>query len=812
MIKAGISLISKIFILSISLALINCLPVTAQENIQSDPKQEQEIMPDPIAIAKISSESERLGQRIIRLKTILEPSVKIKEVDSLLSSTSKEIKSQRDTLHATLTELGQRRLKLRLVHWFNYKAVLNGYQDVLSSRFNVLTKTNEELVTELKKWELTKESLGDSKETAEVRKSLENVIEILNENTQTSLERLDGIFVIQKRLTNLTLMVDEAIAEINQMVTKLQKDYFVFDSPGLWEFNKIDSLANDTTVLGASGTTRANRFEITENIGPLKDFLRQNIRVFIFQLIFLIFLFGLMIVVRSRWSKESDEPANQVEREAKVVITHPIASTLVVGLIISLFFYPTLISIFTELHILIILAATAYLLPSLTTRKFQFFLLLIFVVYIFQTIEVYLNPFSYTTRFLFLIEAGLVLTSLVLGRKEIRREPESYRAIKKLFILAAPFFILLMMVSFVANLIGMVNLSRFLSAGVLSSIALGIVVFLSVKIFTSIFVLVFKLRKTGENQAFSTVIKVVQKRLKPILFFIGFNVWLIFTLMGFEMYKYILNYANEMLLISWKIGNLTISLGGILSFSGIFLIAIFLAKLAAAIFHDEWLIQVLPRGIAPAISLLLRIIIITLGLYAGATAAGLDLSKLGFIIGALGVGIGFGLQNVVLNFIAGLILAFERPINLGDTIQVDNEFGVVTDIGVRSSNIRTFAGSEAIIPNGDLISKKVVNWTLSNRDRRTRMLMRTSANADPEKVIQMFNEIASQHPSVYKDPVPMTHFYGFNPDGNLDFALFYWTSFSDTLDTDNDIALGIHKKLKEEKIQAPAPVRRIVQD
>jgi potassium efflux system protein len=208
--------------------------------------------------------------------------------------------------------------------------------------------------------------------------------------------------------------------------------------------------------------------------------------------------------------------------------------------------------------------------------------------------------------------------------------------------------------------------------------------------------------------------------------------------------------------------------------------------------------------------LVLRIVVIGIGLYTGFTAAGVDLSKLGFILGALGVGIGFGLQNVVLNFVSGLILAFERPINIGDTIEVDMEMGVVTNIGVRSSNIRAYSGAEVIIPNGDLISKKVVNWTLSNRNRRSKISMKTSPGADPERVIELLNKIALEQPTTSSEPAPKTYFYGYGPDGNLNFALLYWTTFSDTLETDNNIALEIFKKLKDEGIQAPAPLRRII--
>ena len=112
----------------------------------------------------------------------------------------------------------------------------------------------------------------------------------------------------------------------------------------------------------------------------------------------------------------------------------------------------------------------------------------------------------------------------------------------------------------------------------------------------------------------------------------------------------------------------------------------------------------------------------------------------------------------------------------------------------------------------DRISKKVINWTLSNRNRRSKVPMKTSPDADPERVIELFNKIALEHPNTSREPAPKTYFYGYGPDGNLNFALMYWTTFSDTLKTDSSIALAIFKALKEEGISAPAPVRRIIQE
>lgn len=784
----------------------------AQQQEEGQATESAEIVSEAIEINDISSELEKLGQRIIKLRSVLEPSLKVIEIDSLLTVSSKILKLEKDNLLSRIDNLSQRNLKVENVKWEEHKSKLKEYQGTLDSRLGDVTNTDEELVDAINTWKITKEVLKEQEESEEIFNSIENTITTLNELKDNSKSRIDIIFLVQKKLTNLILLVDKVITDISKAEIQLQKDYFVFDSPPLFYFKRIDSLASDTTSAFARIEKVTIRSGFKENFEQISVFLKQNKNIAISQVLFLILLFVSISIVKRKWNRDKADLTLQVEKDAMVVLNHPFSSTFAVGLLISFFFYKTMIPIIAELHVLIILGSTAFLLPQLTTKRFNIFMIFLFFAFILHSIEIYINPHSLLFRSLLLLNTIVLTFALVQGRIEMQKNPDPFWRIKGLFKIVVPFYILLL-ISVVANLIGMVGLSNFLFSGVMTSTALGFVVFLSVKVFTSILILLVKWKDSANIQAFSAMASVTQKRIKPILMFFGLIAWLFFSLGSFEIYDYLKNWFDEILLIHWDINETTkITLGNILSFSVIFIVAILIANLAAAIFQDEWLIKVLPRGVAPAISLLLRIIIVSVGLYVGLSAGGFPIEHLGFILGALGVGIGFGLQNVVLNFISGLILAFERPINLGDAIEIDQEMGVVTNIGVRSSNIRTYSGAEAIIPNGDLISKKVINWTLSNRNRRTRVLMKTSASADPEKVIEMFNKIASEHPSVFKDPSPTTLFYGYNLEGNLDFALHYWTSFSDTLNTDSDIALNIFKSLKEEGIQAPLPVRRIVSE
>lgn len=793
---------------SLLLTFFCCLftiSISAQ-NEEKEPDQEQEKKVEVISIDDISDETEKLGLRILSLRKVLKPSANVNKVDSLLNTINNEITDKKEVVFEQLKNIEKRELETIKLEWRNYNSELKDYQETLKERTEKVSEINNELSEEINKWELTKEDLNAKSSSQDVSKSLDLMIAKLQEVLDITLSRLDNIFSIQNKITKLILIIDEVNNEINAVEKEIKKEYFTFDAQPIWKISTEENNAIESEI----PEQLSFKQEFKTNLEEFKSFIIFKKKPFIAQIAFILTLLFLMIYVNKSWKIEANTLTNPIEKEAKVIVSHPFSASIVIGVLITAYFYDGLIPVFREVHIFLVMLGTVFLLPKLTTEKFRLPLLLMLLVFIIQLVENYHTHEEFTSRIYTIVEATVLFFALKIARKIIKENPERFDRIHNLFVNLSILYMAILVLAIIANIIGMVGLSNFIVNGIFFSTIFALIVYLIVKVITGLFIILFKVKKSSNIQTLSTMVDATHQRFQPILYVIGFAFWIYFTLAGFGIYNTILDWVNETLLIKWEVGEMTISLGGILAFSSIFIITLILAKLAASIFQDEWMIKTLPRGVAPAISLLLRIILIAIGFYVGMSAAGIDLSKLGFIIGTLGVGIGFGLQNVVLNFVAGLILAFERPVNLGDVIEIDQEKGVITNIGVRSSNIRTYTGAEAIIPNGDLISKKVVNWTLTNRDRRSKILMKTSASADPEKVIEFFNSIAAEHECTFKDPAPKTYFYGYNLDGNLDFALMYWTTFSDTLKTDHAIALALFKKLKEEGIDAPIPTRRII--
>jgi small-conductance mechanosensitive channel len=215
----------------------------------------------------------------------------------------------------------------------------------------------------------------------------------------------------------------------------------------------------------------------------------------------------------------------------------------------------------------------------------------------------------------------------------------------------------------------------------------------------------------------------------------------------------------------------------------------------------------LPRGVPAAISMLTNYAIIALGLLIAFSAAGIEMDKFTIMLGALGVGIGFGLQNIVNNFISGLILIFERPIQLRDTIAQGELYGDVTRIGIRSSTIRTFDGAEVIVPNANLISNEVTNWTLSDRRRRIQIIVGVAYGTDPEKVIGIIRETIKNIENILDTPEPLILFREFG-DSSLNFDIRFWTADSTGwLALQSRVNVEINNAFKKAGIEIPFPQR-----
>ena len=220
----------------------------------------------------------------------------------------------------------------------------------------------------------------------------------------------------------------------------------------------------------------------------------------------------------------------------------------------------------------------------------------------------------------------------------------------------------------------------------------------------------------------------------------------------------------------------------------------------------------LDRGAREASVKITAYVIITIAVIAGLSVAGFNFQSIAIIAGALSVGIGFGLQNIVNNFISGLILLFERPIKTGDWIVVGNTEGYVKRIRIRSTEIQTFDRADVIVPNSELIANQVTNWMLHDSRGRARIPVGVAYGSDTQKVKDIMEKVALDHPSVVTDgstPAPRVLFRGFG-DSSLDFELrCHIKDIDERLVVVSDINFAIDAAFRENGIVIPFPQRDV---
>jgi len=258
------------------------------------------------------------------------------------------------------------------------------------------------------------------------------------------------------------------------------------------------------------------------------------------------------------------------------------------------------------------------------------------------------------------------------------------------------------------------------------------------------------------------------------------------------------------------VGEVTISLKAIVLALVVIAATWLVTKLVRFVLDHE----ILPRldlrtGVPIAISTIVGYVLVVTGFVLTMAALGIDLTKVTLLAGAVGVGVGLGLQNIVNNFASGLILMIERPVNVGDQIDVGGVVGEVRRIGVRSSTIRTAQGAEIIVPNSDLAGKQVTNWTLSDRARRYEIDVGVAYGSDPARILRLLEAAAAEVPEVQRVPPPRALFVGFG-DSSLDFRLFAWVESIDVgVEAQNGLRTSILRMLGEAGIEIPFPQRDV---
>lgn len=549
---------------------------------------------------------------------------------------------------------------------------------------------------------------------------------------------------IQNRITNDDIMLSRLSEHVTVRTQKFNQNIFNATDKPLLSTKKTDYSESIYKVIPDSAETSST---------IMLYYLSSN-RVLVTVTILLCLAFALwLIFIRREYAKHIVSYVRASNIRLKYLSNHPMFGSLLLGVTFSVLFFPTPPVIFVELlwTILGLILTVLFFKDKNISLRIRFTWAAFFIV--FRVVAV-LNLFLYASfeeRWLLLI-INIFCLALDVMIIETNRKKHIFhlkRTAIVIYISAT-----LHIISIACNFTGLFNLAKILTTT--ATFAVFTAATLRAFVDTGKEALTFQLamlkrRITAMHEKSLTKIYNFFSRLLDVF---AIAAWIIFFLFNLNLLDYLKEQSLYFLNTPIPIGNISFTPGSILLFIFIILASALISNLISVI-TDITSSQNAKYNFLSGAKLVIKLFVVTAGVLLAIIATGIPIDKIAIVLGALSVGIGFGLQNLVGNLVSGVMITLERPIRIGDLVEVGSHKGVIKEIGIRSSKIYTSNGSDVIIPNSDVLSQHVVNWTLSNPHARIEfeLLIDDSDNLSQAKTL--LTNILQGHPLLLKEPVPL---------------------------------------------------------
>jgi len=748
-----------------------------------------------------------LQQNLEKLSTLIsETNVKLDEYGKLnkelneinqISNEFLSLKYATDSLNfaegytATIMEFQQ--------NWKKFEYLLVEWSDWAMKKLKYVQEQKNILTIERTKWKDVDSLLKDKNISSEILVKMNLQLYELDTLNFTLSELSNTYLNITTNLSEKIIYADSKLKTLEEIFLIRKKEVFIQNYPPIWKSFSINDFGTDplpqakiiweSRIRGAALYIESNKSKL------LSDFF--------YFIIFFSFVF---------WLKRLSEKL--IITDAKVQQSVSIVQRYTSVCMLIFFFYlltyysdaPEILSSGIKIFLVFpLLRILKLLLPRVIILALSLFTALI-ILQQFNVISESRTTIARLLLLVFLVISLLIIALLIKKKKFVHRDINAKQQnILKFFLHAVFIFFFL---SLLANIIGYVPLSSLLINGILNSSYSILLFYTAILSVESIFIIFLKSKIATRIKIFNEypdkVRHTLNRYFKPVALFI--SIFIIISNFGLK--EIFLNWISLSLTNKFEVGSFSFTVENIFVFILSIWISVTIARLIKFLLDGEILSRLeLARGVPNAISSLTSYLIIGFGIIGAVVSTGINLDSLAMLISALGVGIGFGLQDLVKNFISGLILIFERPIQIGDAVQIEEMNGLVKHIGIRSSTVRTWDGAEVIVPNGNLISNKLINWTLSDKKRRIDIIVGVAYESDVDKVMQTLIECAATHPDILSYPEPAILFNGF-ADSHLNFELRCWTAKGESwMNIRSEINISINKSFAEKNICIPFPQR-----
>lgn len=687
------------------------------------------------------------------------------------------------------------------VSWVEAGRTLEAWQATLTTRIREVEGLLERAREMRRTWEATRDAARQQAAPAAI---VELATKSLTDIRQTR-KRLEGVrdvlLLLQDQVAELLARKAAVQREIDRLrlqnVTQLRER----DSLRLWEIQWSAVASGDVAVQVAESLSRQAL--------ALWQYVVANAAYVVLHALIFGCLVPLLTMIRQRlpgWVERNPQVL-----KATPVFELPASSAFLASTVAALWIYPAPPRVFSQLLALAALLPTVHILRRLIDNSLLPVVHAFAAFFVFDRLRRLIDISPEAGQVLFILQMaigiGAILWLVSTGRMSLTQYSRG-AAVGRMLEYAARALIAVFAFSLVAATLGYMRLAEWLGSGFLTSGYVAIGLYASYRVVQGL--IGFALRSPVVGLVKLTQQPMVERRIYQALHWAAWATWVSITLSTLDLLVPLSSGLRTALAAEIAVGEIRLSLGDLVAFAVTVWLSFALSRFVRFVLREDVFPRLeVARGVPYAVSTLVHYGFLLVGFFLAFAAMGLDLNRFTILAGAFGVGIGFGMQNIINNFVSGIILLFERPVQVGDTVQLGEIIGEVQRIGIRSSAIRTAQGSEVVVPNASLISEVVTNWTLSDRLRRIDVNVGVAYGTDPERVLELLRQVATNHALVLTEPPAVALFLAFG-ESSLDFELRVWTSrFNEWVRIRSELNVAVNAALRDANIEIPFPQRSL---
>jgi small-conductance mechanosensitive channel len=735
----------------------------------------------------------------------------LNEIQSELSS-NKTVDNITGELAATTKEINAREFETRRIlrpgvpletlgdfetRWQKLADQLTAFSRQLTDRATALDREVTQMSATRTTWKATLEFATQSNAPSEVTQRIVRVLQGIDATEKILQNGRAAVLSLQTRVAEQTQRANAGLRSIRSAQSAAVNRLWSQDSPPIWSPEvrtaAAQSLGHDSQVSFGAQAAQVRNYLV-----------REWTKLIYVALLFIVFAVVMLRVRRqvAHWT-DKDRALDRTNR----VLQMPFCTAFLLTIVAArLILYDAPRGVWVVLGTLALIPIVVVLRSLIDRHLFPLVNALV-VFYLVAQLRVLAASIPALARIILLLEmVGGLIFLIWFVRARHRSGPRTTS--NKTARIASSIAVAGFGVIIVTDSLGYVALANYLSVGILAAAYFAVALYAAARILEGLVLFALRTRPLASLGMVQRHQTLLHRRLTRLIRVAAIVTWVLLSLSAFSLREAVI--SRTMALLNADIGApwVHISLGAVVAFVVTIWITLFLSRFLRFFLKEEVYDRFhLARGPAYAVSTLVHYVVLLVGFYIAIAALGADMTKFAILAGAFGVGAGFGLQNIFNNFFSGLILLFERPVQVGDLIQVGDQTGVVRRIGIRASIVALDDRSQLIIPNGQLISEKVTNRTISSLQKRMELTIRTAYGADPEQVIALLVKTAATHPDVTKDPPPDAVLKQFGENALVFVVGFTTEDVARFPFVQSDVAVAVNAALREAGIEIAVPQR-----